>query len=229
MSAPVNLKVFSGAVVKAQDYHAQIAQKEQDAQDEKQAQDIIAAAKLRAAEIIAEAETRAAARDAELTQISDEVLQRFMNEHAIDDAARAVRYMVDLTARVREDFEDMSPWFRPLVRGAVEQIIGQMPEAEVWTGLVEQSLNEVRDRWELVLRCHPSRQAMLTELVASSDTLARAIREVQGDRDLSPLDCFLVSGQGVLDIGIETQLETFLRTVEMMFDAEDGLEDDFHV
>lgn len=228
-------KLHDGAVMASAAFDAQADQARRDAEEEQAALDVLAAAEARAAEIIALAEAQAtqieeaaharnAAREAELQQVSDEALSRYLDTTAIDHAARAVQEMLDQSARIQHDFNDMAPWFRPLIRKAIEQIIGQLPEETVWTGLVEQALNEVRDRWDLVLRCHPSNQKFLTDVIEGSETLSRSLREVQGDRSLTVEDCFLVSGQGVLDIGLPTQLETFLRAAEALFDAEEASE-----
>lgn len=215
------IEIHDARVFTKAQHVALIQDRQAQAGDTAKAQDIVQEAQAQAQQIIAQAEARAAQMDRDLAAISDQALQRFLNEDVLNQTVEGLANLLTQSQRVREDLEQVETWIKPLIQTAVVKIIGTLPHDTVWTGLINQSLAEVRDRWELVLRCHPSRQTSLTQLIEAAPALSKAIREVQGDRSLGIEDCHLVTGQGVLDIGVETQINTFLDAVERALIADE--------
>ncbi len=179
-----------------------------------EAEKIIATAQEQAQQMMQQAEARALQHEAQLKEIADQSLERFLNEDAVDMTARALGHLLEQARQIRADLDEAEIWVIPLIRLAIKRIVGTIPEEDILTGVVSQSLNEVRDRWNLVLRCHPTLQRQLANIVESDQKLQAAIREVQIDRSLEVEDIRLVTAQGILDIGVNTQIETFLRSIE---------------
>jgi len=193
---------------------------EERARARSEAEIMLAKAKEQADAIIAQAEKKAEEQERRLAEMSDEALQRFLNEDAIDISARALGNLLEHSKQIRKDLDQAQTWILPVLRTAFKRIIGNLPEDDVLAGSIAQSLNEVRDRWDLVLRCHPTLQKQLAQIVEEDSRLSAAIREVQVDRALTVDECRLVSGQGILDIGVNTQIETFLRAIEQFLEEE---------
>ncbi|MEM8978516.1 MAG: hypothetical protein AAGD04_03470 [Pseudomonadota bacterium] len=205
-------------VLTAADFAKAVKTKKQTEHAQSEAAQILAAAQAEAEQIVRAAEAKAAENEQRLKELSDQSLERFLNEDAVDATARALAKLMDQTATMRNELDDAKTWIVPIVRTAFKRIIGTLPTDDVLTGAIEQSLGEVRERWDLVLRCHPSLQRQIASVIEENPRLSGAIREVQMDRTLQLSECQLVSGQGVLDIGVDTQMETFLRALEQLLD-----------
>ena len=208
--------IHAGRILSAADHAAQQAAQSASETALRRADALIEDAQARAHRLIEEAEGRAQAREAELARLSDETLSAFVDERAVDELANAVILVLREVARIRTDFDALSPWLGTLLGAGLERIVGRLPPDEMWTGLLDEALGEMRDRWDLVLRCHPSEAERLGALIARAPTLARSIREVQPDRELEPGGCVLVGARGLLDVGVATQLAAVVRAVETL-------------
>lgn len=187
-----------------------------------EAQKILANAEAEAAAIVARAQDHAAEVERRLADHSEESLSRFLNEDVVDLSAGALVQLFAQSRQIREDMEHADRWLRPLVETAILRIIGSLPQEQVMSAVLVQSLSELRERWDLAVRCHPSLQELISDVVSEDSRLSGAIREVQVDRALGLEELRLVSGQGILDIGVTTQVETFLRAVERYLGEEEG-------
>jgi flagellar biosynthesis/type III secretory pathway protein FliH len=209
---PIDVKI--GRVMSAIEYAGQTEDIVERVNAREEAERIVAAAQEQAQQMMKKAEARALEHEAQLKEIADQSLERFLNEDAVDMTARALGSLLEQARQIRADLDEAEIWVIPLIRLAIKRIFGTIPEEDILKGAVSQSLNEVRDRWDLVLRCHPALQRQLANIIEGDQKLHAAIREVQIDRSLEVEDIRLVTAQGILDIGVNTQIETFLRSVE---------------
>lgn len=213
-----SIRIHQGKIISADDYAARLA----DAAEVKAAQSdavrIREEAEAEARRIIDAAQGRADEMDAEMRRIADQELGRFVETHAIDEAAKAVQEVLETAHRLRADFDQMTPWFGGFVQAAMEKITGELPRKKLWSGVVREGLKEQRERWDLKLRCHPALVDLMNEVLAEDDKLSEAITLVEGDRDIPRGTCHLVSKKGVLDISVKTQVKTLCRAIENMME-----------
>lgn len=174
---------------------------------------IVADAQQRAAQILEAAEANATRQVQQLQNMSDDALQRFLDERAVEHVAIAIKSILDEHAKLKRDFDATTPWIAELVETAVRRIIGRMPEDEVYRDIIASSMSELRDRWDLVLRCHPDKELIVTQVISQNERLRAAFREVQSDRSMAENAVWIVSAQGVLECSIETQIAALLRVV----------------
>lgn len=210
---------FEAQVLRSADVDEQRESRSAIAEAQEKAQAIRARAEAEADEIIAAAHARADDMDRELREIADEQLLRFVDTNAIDEAARAVQRTLSEAHRIAADFDAVTPWMTEFVKAALFRITGEMPREELWTAVIQQALSDVRERWDLKLRCHPTRVNLFTGIIKNSKDLSETISLVQPDRDLDVDDCLLVSANGVLDISISTQIVTLLLAIEHEYDG----------
>lgn len=203
------LRMHSGRVIAAQDF-AEAQKNEAEVKEATEtAADIIARAEQRAAEIIANAEAR-------VQQIAQTELERFVDEEAIDNVAAGVQVMLNAAETIRDEFDAYTPWMLEFVETSVMRITGVLPAEKLWAGLIEQGVSDLRDRFNLVLHCHPTKLTELREAVAGSKFLCKSVRDVFPDRSLGLDECLIQSGQGITDISLSTQLAAVLKALREM-------------
>jgi len=147
-------------------------------------------------------------------QIADDQLERFIDGQAIEKAADSLREMLEATGTIRAEFDAFTPWLTDFVEASVLRITGALPPQTLWAGLIEQSLSDIRDRWNLVLLCHPTLVVHLKTAVSATPALREVIRDVHPDRTLGLEDCLIQSGQGITDISLSTQLGALVKALE---------------
>lgn len=218
----LEVQVTRGSVLSAAQYSQALTDLDVAVEAGTEATQILQNAEAQAATIVERAETRAAEIERHLGDLSEESLSRFLKEDVVDLSAGALVQLFAQSRRIREDMDQADRWLRPLLETAISRIIGTFPQEDLLNRVLVQSLSEVRERWDLAVRCHPDLQELIADVVAEDSRLSGAIREVQVDRALGLDDLRLVSGQGILDIGVTTQVESFLRAVERYLAEEEG-------
>ncbi|MEM9852814.1 MAG: hypothetical protein AAF841_00030 [Pseudomonadota bacterium] len=213
-AAPI--RIHKATLLTANEYAARQAEAEDIRVAKSEAERITEAAQAEAARIVADAQARADELDAEMRRIADQELGRFVETHAIDEAARAVQQVLETSSAMKSDFDALGPWFSDFVETALERITGELPKRKLWAGIIREGLKDSRERWSLTLRCHPKLVDLMNEVLEEDDKLAEAIVAVEGDRDLPREACYLVSKKGVLDISVKTQVKTLVRAIEYM-------------
>lgn len=203
------LRLNAGRIIRAEDFEQQKKTESEIREAKGKAEDIIAAAEARAAEIIANAE-------ANVQSIADDQLERFIDVQAVEKAADGVRDMVMATDTIQRDFEAFTPWMIEFVEASVRRITGAAPQDAHWAGLIEQGLSDIRERWNLVLHCHPTMVADLKAVVSSTPSLSKAIKDVHPDRSLRLEDCLVQSAHGVTDISFSTQMAALVMAIEKL-------------
>lgn len=207
-------------VMSAADFQAAMEEKADRKRASTEATRLIEEAEARAAEIIAAAEAEADDVRAGLEKISEQELEKFVNTRALDEVADGLVTMVNEAQKVRRDFDDLKPWLTDLVGQALNRVLGTLPREEVLEQALVNTMAEMRERWDLILRCHPDLAPAFKDIVAHQPELADAIKEIQVDHDLDLDDCLLIGRQGILDVSVTTQVEAFTRALELMVDQD---------
>lgn len=102
-----------------------------------------------------------------------------------------------------------------LVADAVERILRRLPPGWLTEKLIESALDEAQgERGRAVLRVHPERLAESERCLQNSraDTQGTLQVIVEADATLAPDDCTLETPDGVIEVGLGTQLAA-LRSV----------------
>ncbi len=149
---------------------------------------------------------------AQLRNVADSQLEQFVDQQRIEKSAQATYALLATSTRIRADFDAMEPWLTELLETTVRKVVGNIPASTFWTELLTAELQNMRDRWNLILRCAPEDMAELEKLRQTNEALMSVVKEVQSDPDLPPKSCLVINANGALDIGIETRLNA-LRDV----------------
>ncbi|MEM6941346.1 MAG: hypothetical protein AAF943_17950 [Pseudomonadota bacterium] len=211
-------------VMSASDFEAALDAKVAKQRASEEADALLADAQAEAQRIIAAAEAEAEELREGIAKISEQELEKFVNTRALDEVADSLVAILNESARLRADFNGLKPWLSDLLRTSLDRVLNEMPERLRIESALTQTMNEVRERWDLILRCHPDLAPMFKEVIGARRELSGAIKEVQVDRDLTAQDCFLIGHQGILDISIATQVDALVRALEKMI-ADDTLGD----
>lgn len=209
-----SVRLYAGRVIPAKQFTAQRQNEAEVVASRETAADIVAKAEARAQDIITAAEARAVDIEASVKQIADDQWIRFVDVDAVDQAARALQTMISTSTTIRADFETFTPWMQSFVQDAVTRIIGAVPPATMWSGLLHQSLSDIQDRWSLVLRVHPSHATLLKAVIQADPILKDAFKDVHPDRNLEKDDCLIEGSQGVTDVSLKTQIGALLMALE---------------
>lgn len=214
--------IFVGEVIPAKTFAAEQASVREAAQAQSDAARILEDAHAEAARIVEAAQARADDMDRDLQAVADAQLAKFADERAVDEMAIAVQAVLQTGIELRRDFDAFTPWMRSFVVQAVERITGTLPAEMLWSGLIHKSLVDIRDRWNLVILCHPERVTLLTEIIAVDAALSDAVKGVQPNRDLGLDECLIQSANGMTDISLKTQLVTLMLALEKLAEDADG-------
>lgn len=137
-------------------------------------------------------------------------------EHGLEQARlematrmlETVEYTVDYLSEVEHKFVD-------LVMAAVRKILGEFEETELTRRVVRQALQVVRNQPQATIRVCPAQadrlHQRLHEILAGYNSLGMV--EVVPDPRLEQGDCILETEIGVVDAGLETQLEALERAL----------------
>ncbi|WP_028957527.1 FliH/SctL family protein [Sulfitobacter sp. 20_GPM-1509m] len=181
------------------------------------AEAILVRARAEANRITAEAERRAAARLADLSDLSDKQLETFIDKTRLEAAAKAMRQFTAESGRLTERFDALGPWVAEIVETILTRILDTLPKPELFQSMVARALSEARADWELSIRAAPSSVAALRAAICNDTGRPTgqftAIREIISDPRLSDGTVLLVSGQGAVDLSIETQIDAFTNRI----------------
>lgn len=214
------LRIVQASVIEASAYQQSLRNGEQASGARSEASRILAEARAEAELIVAAAEQRAQQTEMHLQQISDETLMRFVNTDAVEETALAVQKLLEEASKVRADFDAFAPWMTAFVKATVARITDQIAPDDLWDGVVSQALVDIRDRWNIVLRCHPSRESLFRAMKnRETGALAELINDLEVDRNLRCDECHLVTSKGVVDISVSTQVASVLRALDQMSNA----------
>ncbi len=196
-----------------QDFEKRVAESSVISDARREADRIIAAAKAEADRVKAEVDAAWEAHESKMRSLADDQLMTFVDASRIEKSAKAFVDLLSTSRKVQSDFDDMSPWLHDVILTAVRQIIGDLPATERWQAVLGEALKSVRDRWDLTVRCHPGAVATIETLLAKDSEFFKSIQEVQADPGLAEEACLLVGANGILDLGVETQLQSLSEAI----------------
>ena len=127
------------------------------------------------------------------------------HENAVRRAAAAAE-VLDEAARMRAEFDAVTPWLNELIQVCLRKIIGSMDKADVVAGAITEAVAELKARNGLSLRVAQKDIDEVREIAASHPNRFSAISSVYPDADLTEGTILLEGKGGFVDIGIEAQL-----------------------
>lgn len=219
------IKLFSGRVITQESFSERQRSSTAAIEAADEAVKILADAHAQAEVILDDARNRAVQEEIKIRQIANDELSHFVDTGAIDRAADAVRDIIKDGQKMRSDFVAFTPWMQDFVQATVQRITGAMPPADLWRGLISQALLDVRDRWDLVLRCHPQHVALIKSVIAADPSLKSAFQDVRGERSFEADKCLIESASGVIDISIPTQIVTLMFALEKVASDSEAIEE----
>ena len=159
------------------------------------------------------------AHQSRLAGVSDEVVERVVDRHKVENSARAIYSAMTEARKVRRDFEGMQPWLIELVETSVLRIIGDVDGRVRWAGLIREGLKSLRSRWDLSIACHPSDCDALQAAITEHPALSGADLTVHSDETLGEGACVLKHPDGMLDLCIASQVAELCRVLSEEIDA----------
>jgi type III secretion protein L len=167
--------------------------------------EIVVAAERRAEHLRLEGEKAFAA---EKKRGYEEGLEQSRMEHAEN--------MTETVLKSIEYLESMEKGIAGLVGDALRKILGDIPPEERIVGVVRQALNLVRGQKKVTLSVAPEDEVALR---ARMDEIAGRYSsidfiEVTADGRLAPGSCVMQSEMGIIDAGLETQVQAVVNALE---------------
>jgi flagellar biosynthesis/type III secretory pathway protein FliH len=173
----------------------------------------------------AEAEAALSARHAELEEARhaavellleiDQKIEREAEELA-DRTARKVREKEDAAATaaalaqvsaIAADYRNLEGWLTDLIMAGVSAVIETMQPDERWSRAISRVLQDMAERRQLTLLCHPSDHSDLMKVVADSG-FSDAISDVQRDPTVEAGRCYLKGRCNQVEIDLGAQVSS---------------------
>ena len=165
---------------------------------------IIKDAETRAAEIIRKAEEQYELRRKEGYETGLVEGQMEIAEKMMDTVAASVDYLSDVEATVVD-----------VVTKSVRRVLGEMDSSERITSVVQNALAVARTQSKVTVRVSPndleSVQSQLDAITRPYPTIT--LIDVVADSRLEPGGCILETAIGIVDAGVETQLQAIERSL----------------
>ena len=107
---------------------------------------------------------------------------------------------------IAEDYAAQGGWLTDTIMAGVSAILGQVPPADRWRGLVQSCLERTSERWKLSILCHPDDFDALDALVAEGE-FDGAIATVLREGTVTPGTCYLKGNSDFFEIDLRAQIE----------------------
>ena len=124
--------------------------------------------------------------------------------------------IMDTVLKSIDYIEGLEKGISTLVGEALRRILGSMPPEELMGKVVRQSLALVRGQKQVVLRVSPldeeAIKARLADILREYSSISFV--DVQADGRLARGACVLESDMGIIDAGVETQIQAIVNTLE---------------
>jgi type III secretion protein L len=124
--------------------------------------------------------------------------------------------MMETVLKSIEYIEGLEKGIVSLVSDALRKILGELPPEERIVGVVRQALNLVRGQKKVVLSVPPEdeplAQGKLKEILSRHPSIDFV--DVRADGRLAPGACLLQSEMGVIDAGLETQIQAITNALK---------------
>ncbi|UYG04685.1 type III secretion system stator protein SctL [Halomonas sp. LR3S48] len=128
--------------------------------------------------------------------------------------ARAAELLTQATQRVESYLAGLDQALAELSLGMVRRILGEFDDAELVSRCARQALRELRHDMRVSVRVAPERVAAVEALLAQGPSIAEGpAYRVEGDAQLGPGQCLLVSPVAIVDVGLDAQLTALRRAL----------------
>jgi type III secretion protein L len=143
-------------------------------------------------------------------------IQRGLEEGKGRASQQAAEQMVLFAGRVNDTLAKLEDELVELVTSAVRKVVRNLDLDERVREAVSGGLELVRGSHKLLVRVHPHQQAAVA---AQLDAIPHRFSslEVVGDAQLQPDDCILESDIGIVNAGLEQQLQVIEQALRMAF------------
>jgi type III secretion protein L len=123
-----------------------------------------------------------------------------------DGEAQAAELLSRTTQRIEEYLAGLDQSMAELCLKMVRRILGEFDDAELIARCVRQALVEYRHDMAVTVRVAPERVNEVSAQLAADERQDSPSCRVEGDAQLGPGQCLLVSPIAVVDVGLEAQL-----------------------
>ncbi|MEL7093073.1 MAG: FliH/SctL family protein [Pseudomonadota bacterium] len=176
------------------------------ARAERRADDIIGFATIQAERMTKAAQSAVAAMEQRIAAEAEETAERTAALlETKQQAIEALSAMEQVTA-IAADYAQLDSWITDTVLSAVRSIVADMAPQDRCTGQIRAALARTKDRWNLVLSCHPDDYPMTLAAVAQGN-FEDAITNVICDATVAPGVCYLKSATDHVELNMPVQLE----------------------
>ncbi len=169
-----------------------------------------------ARQALAEAQQQAQTRLAEAEQEYVRQKQRGYVDGSNEAKAAMAERLVDVAERTVDYFAQVERQVATLVMTALRKVLGEFDDTELTLRVVRNALQVVRNQPRVTIRVPPAQesalQPRLNELLAGYGRIGMI--EMIADPRLGAGDCVLETELGVVDAGVEVQLQALERALK---------------
>ncbi|MDL2279752.1 HrpE/YscL family type III secretion apparatus protein [Desulfovibrio sp. OttesenSCG-928-G11] len=169
-----------------------------------------------AGELLKEARLEAGRIREEAGQAYEEEKRRGFEAGVQEGRMEQAGQMLDTAMKAIDYIENLEAGVVTLVSNALRKILGELPPEERIVSVVRHALSLVQGQKKVLLRVSQEDEAAVQAELSALLRRYSAISflEVTADPRLAQGDCLLESEMGVIDAGLETQLQAIVNTLE---------------
>lgn len=128
--------------------------------------------------------------------------------------AQAAELLAHTTQRVERYLGGLDQSMAELCLRMVRRILGEFDDAELIGRCARQALREFRHDMRVSVRVAPERVAEVEALLSAGPEISDGpVYRIEGDAQLGPGQCLLVSPVAVVDVGLDAQLTALRRAL----------------
>lgn len=181
-----------------------------------EARAIVETARREARSVAAMARAHEVERGKALHAIAEDTVDRYLDTKKVEAAAEAAARLLRDAGRIRAEFDALTPWLTDFLRDAVTRLVGTLDDDELLSRLVAEGLASQKDARQVVIRVAPKDIERLEAARSVHPLRFAGVAEIRADGCLKPGAVLLEGPGGVLEAGLETQLDILCRELEAL-------------
>ncbi|MEZ5450150.1 MAG: type III secretion system stator protein SctL [Thiolinea sp.] len=155
-------------------------------------------------------------REARVTEAMTKAIQKGMEQGREQAHHQLVDQLLGHTIRMNESLRDVELVLVDVVVEAVQQIVREFDNKVLVTNTVRRAMELVRGGKKLIVRVHPQMHEVVSEQLQEWQKTVTHV-EVMADAQLKLDECVLESDVGIVNAGVELQLESLIRSLRRAF------------
>ncbi len=137
-----------------------------------------------------------------------------------DNPMKHLKYINDALDYAMQDFNTLQGKVKNLVIQAIRKIINEVPDEDLVVKVIQNVLAAIRDQERVKLWVCPKQVETVKGHIKKiiEDHQVIQVIDVLSDKRLKEKDCILESDMGIIDAGLEVQIDAIRTSIERSFD-----------